>query len=110
MVRMSRHSRVIFEIAVTAYAHQIRLVAKFQGCLIQTRLSFRIMAMRIVAVGIMASATAYLSLPEALRTFKRFHNERGLAKPAVLVETLTGEISERNPGILAEKMIGGQII
>ncbi len=66
--------------------------------------------MRIVAVRIMASAATHLSLPEALRTLERFDNERGLAKPAVLVETLTGEISEWNPGILAEEMIGGQII
>ena len=58
----------------------------------------------------MASAAAHLSLPETLRTFEGFDNERGLAKPAVLVETLAGEISERNSGTLAEEMIGGQII
>src|SRR6266851_4636591 len=58
----------------------------------------------------MAGTATCLSFPETLRTLKRFHDECGLAKPAVFVKTFTGEISKRNPGALAEEILGGQII
>ena len=106
MVRVSRHRRVIFEVTVAAYAHHIRLVAELQG----RRILLYILTLRIMAVRIVASAATHLSFPEALRTLQCFDNERGLAKSAVLVETLAGEISKRNPQTLAEEMIGGQIV
>ena len=101
MARMRCNRGVVLKVGVASYTHQIRLVPEFHGRRIRGRL---------VAVRIVAGTAAHLSFSETLRTLERLDDERRLAKSAVLIETLAGEISKRDPETLGEEMVGGQII
>ena len=89
------------ELAVATSAHQIRLIAKFQGCWIRSG---------IVAVRIMAGSAADFGFLETSRAFQRFNYERCLAKPSVFVKTLTRELAEWLPQAVPKKLSRRKVV